>query len=162
MPAVLNVCVGPDPYRVTGTPSVNVHVQFTTPTLSVDAEPSKATVAPWFTTWSGPAFATGPVVSFTVTVIVSVSEFPEAPRTVSVTTYVPAVLNVCVGPDPYRVTGPPSVNVHVQFATAKSSVDAEPSKVTVAPWFTIWSGAAFATGSVVSGVPTPGAPPPPP
>src|SRR5439155_20835531 len=51
------------PWSVCIVPSMNVHVQLVTPTLSVEADPSSVTVVSSSTTRSGPAFATGGTLS---------------------------------------------------------------------------------------------------
>src|SRR3990170_4104414 len=76
---------------MTGPPSVRDQVKFTTATLSRDAEPSKATVAPKPTVTSGPATATGASVSRTVNDPPSVAVFAEGSDAVSVNVKVPTV-----------------------------------------------------------------------
>ena len=75
--------------------------------------PSRETSVPWLTVREFPASAFGLSVSLTVTFMVSVCSLPAASFTVSVTVKAPALLNVYVGPEPYRVWPPPSANVHV-------------------------------------------------
>src|SRR5439155_6658654 len=91
-----------------------------------------------------------PLVAITVMTTVSVSVLPEASVTVSVTVYVPGVLNVCEGLAPVSVTGPPSLKVHEYEVIPPGSDEPVPSNVTVAPSSTVRSGPAYATGGVVS------------
>src|SRR3989304_1392198 len=102
VPALSKLYHSVAPSKVRGTTSVNVHVAETISTLSVDAYMSNTASVPSVTVWSGPASATGAVISRTVSIAVSVAVFPAASRTIRDTSYVPGsgYVSVVVHPHP--------------------------------------------------------------
>jgi len=68
---------------VTGTPSLKVHEYEAIPPGSDEPVPSNVTVAPSLTVRSGPAFATGGVVSRTMNPPDATAAFPEASKAVT-------------------------------------------------------------------------------
>ena len=147
------------PVSVTaGLPPVWLHDQVSggAPSGAVERLPSRRTVSPSPTTWSGPASAISTRGS-TVTATVSVSVAPPA-VTVSVNVSVTStVVNGAVKPGvavfaPVSVTfGLPPVWLHDQLSDSPSgSKERRPSRRTALASYTVWSGPASAVGSSLS------------